>query len=188
MEVQNSLFEIYLKEEIKEETNAEEFYEFEAVEFKDEFNTENIVDELSTYENENVENSSDHKDSEEKILNKRESNPAESSSSDAPFCCRICSESFRDKCDLSQHMSLHSNEMSFNEQIDSGDEQITNSKVLSGEKPQCDTCSKSFTLNCHLKGHLLSHLDKKLNKCDICSKLFTNKCDLNRHLRIHSGE
>ena len=49
MEVENSPFEIiYLKEEIKEEINAEEFIEFEAVEIKDEFNTENIVDELST--------------------------------------------------------------------------------------------------------------------------------------------
>ena len=83
---------------------------------------------------ENVENSSDHKDSEHEFCNDQVANCAGSSSDDLPFCCYKCSQSFSDTCDLTQHMSLHFNEVSFGEQIDFGDKQIEESKSIIQKK------------------------------------------------------
>lgn len=51
---------------------------------------------------------------------------------------------------------------------------------------QCSQCDKQFTRACHLKRHMMSHLDVKPYECEVCMKKFSRIDHLNIHRLHHS--
>lgn len=62
----------------------------------------------------------------------------------------------------------------------------TRTIVEKDETNQCTKCDKQFTRSCHLKRHMMSHLDVKPYECEICTKKFSRIDHLNVHRLHHS--
>ena len=92
-----------------------------------------------------------------------------------PHQCDICDKSFYLRYELTKHKEDHS-----------------------GIRYECKLCSKTFTREDSLKGHMQSkgHVEKaghnsdfveKPYQCQLCGKSFHRKLYLTDHLKIHSG-
>ena len=80
---------------------------------------------------------------------------------DKSYDCDQCSQTFKMKHHLKNHMLKHSGERAF----------------------KCDVCEKSFGRKQILDTHMLSHTGERAFYCDKCQKDFLRKTDLNRHNR-----
>ena len=83
-----------------------------------------------------------------------------------PYCCDVCSKTFKVKSDLVRHEHLHSDECPY----------------------CCDVCRKAFTRNGSLIIHKRLHIGECSYCCDVCSKTFNLKINFLTHKPIHSGE
>lgn len=63
---------------------------------------------------------------------------------------------------------------------------ITRSASGLAKKPLCSVCGKTFTLESHLRRHMMIHTRLRLHECKICKQLFSRKDHLRSHVsRIH---
>ena len=80
-----------------------------------------------------------------------------------PFKCDFCEKSFRRKNECSSHMkNVH----------------------IKKNRPECETCGKSFASLSSLKKHKISHIFVKPFTCDYCPKGFGSNYSLRRHIEM----
>ncbi|XP_071353963.1 zinc finger protein 770 [Trachinotus anak] len=86
------------------------------------------------------------------------------------FECDKCSESFKSKNDLKQHLCSANVQPKMSE---------------SAQKNHCDICFKNFVSPSKLKRHYLIHTGQRPFKCDICGKTFTQSAHVRTHRLTH---
>ncbi len=110
------------------------------------------------------------------------------------FTCSDCGKSYRDKINLTRHMSVHTGEKPYTctqcgKSFSSKGNLNDHMRVYTGEKPfTCTQCGKSFRDRSALKDHQLSHTGVRSFSCDQCDKTFVVASSLIRHLKLHAGE
>ncbi|CAL4124240.1 unnamed protein product [Meganyctiphanes norvegica] len=87
-------------------------------------------------------------------------------STEKPFHCRHCDNSFSLKHHLKEHLNAHTGETSY----------------------QCSHCDKTFSHSWVLTKHLRTHIGEKTYKCSHCDKDFSHTRNLIKHMRTHTGE
>ena len=114
-------------------------------------------------------------------------------SEERPFHCKTCDASFKSKHSLNIHYKIHKNIkiryhkcIVCSKQFTNIDE-LKNHKLSHGEKPfQCNDCEKSYSMQCKLREHKISHTGEKLYKCKTCNMTFGLRKYLSRHEKSHS--
>ncbi|KAG7486534.1 zinc finger protein 585A-like [Solea senegalensis] len=86
-----------------------------------------------------------------------------------PFQCSCCMETFEVQEDLEQHRLKH--------------------RKFRKERPySCTRCDNAFSTLVELTEHMNVHEGEQPSNCPICGKTFLNKNKLEKHLSIHTGE
>ena len=101
-----------------------------------------------------------------------------------PFCCGICSRTFKQAVMLRKHLKVHTGHSAT---------MASSSKVDHKQQQQqaytCEECRKSFGTRAVWQTHLRSHSSMKPFKCGSCLKDFKSKHSLNEHVLLkHKGE
>ena len=143
------------------EDESEEIIENERYETKNEFDSQEVINQdmrSNTEENE-AENHSETLTSNEKSINKKQKKKG-------IFHCMICSKEFDYISKLQNHEMTHT-----------------------GVKPfQCQICKKSFARSNHLKMHAMSHTGEKPFQCESCGKSFIQSSNFKRHQLSHDDK
>lgn len=82
------------------------------------------------------------------------------------YKCTHCQKQFKSRCNLQQHMLVHTDR----------------SRDFS-----CHICGKMFFTKGTLSTHIMTHEDTKPYKCEICLMAFRAKGNLISHISLHSG-
>jgi hypothetical protein len=104
---------------------------------------------------------------------------------DPPFCCGICSRTFKQAVMLRKHMKIHT----VNNAADESQQIGADLKLKQQQQHSCDECQKTFATRAVLQTHMRSHSNIKPYKCGSCQKDFKSKHSLNEHVLLkHKGE
>jgi len=111
--------------------------------------------------------------------------------------CYICYRGFKSEEEVQKHIKkLHDNEPILHKcecgklATSKGNlrqHQRTHQNPVNGPQLKCPECPKTFSLQCRLKKHQLSHKGQNKLSCSICSKLLS-KDSYKKHLKGHRGE
>ncbi|XP_078418081.1 zinc finger and BTB domain-containing protein 1 [Cetorhinus maximus] len=122
------------------------------------------------------------------------------------FTCQVCGGSFKQRCQLQEHMYRHAGR-SFQcpqcartfDQEKLWVEHV--SRCMFGQpareatteradrrKHVCNLCGKAFYQRCHLREHFTTHTKEKEFACQICGKEFLRERLLRLHLDMHRGD
>lgn len=105
------------------------------------------------------------------------------------FECDICSQKFRRKTKLRQHMFLHTGNYNYNcSKCEKGFLQLGHLKrhEKSHDLRQCNQCDAKFEKWSSLVDHRQKEHSNSRNKCDICGKVLHSKRGLQHHRLIHT--
>ena len=167
------VFEVTKMEFIEEELELES-YSPTNIEYLDEVEDEQFLDEASLVTKVNEEISEDSNNSEDSDWH-----PAVETIERAPkskkkrwkpnklYQCSYCGKVFKTSTNLKCHEMIH--------------QQI--------RKYECEICKKKFLMNCDLTKHLQIHKNERAYKCKVCLKGFNKLNTMKEHVRlVHSGE
>lgn len=118
--------------------------------------------------------------------------------SSRPFDCKLCSKTFKHKCDLERHTKTHygirpHNCLDCKKTFSSRSDLNRHRRIHTGYRPfKChiQNCAKAFPQRTDLSRHIRTHTGVRPFVCTKCpqKKAFCQKSDLVRHYRLHSGE
>ncbi|KAG1661715.1 Zinc finger protein 62 [Nymphon striatum] len=107
--------------------------------------------------------------------------------------CDICHKCFSEKCTLTTHMRLHTNDRLFEcdfclKRFTVQSKLTAHTRVHTREKPfECDICHKCYSQMGALTRHKLKHANEKPFECDTCHEGFTEKFTITTHMCLHTG-
>lgn len=118
-------------------------------------------------------------------------------SSELPYQCDLCGNSFRIKRYIRRHMKQHRLKCTIKPaalrlsicsicskrcyNLENHMAKHSNHRAFS-----CDICKATFKTKHHLIGHMPIHINARQYKCPLCPKDFNFKTQFTRHLRVHS--
>ncbi|XP_060996616.1 zinc finger protein 253-like [Dama dama] len=171
-----------------------------------------VVDTLSGWWRENLQNQSSNLIKQQKIQNPRKhykcnkcgkvfSNSSNISkhrkkcSGRKPFKCTVCAKAFNQSSNLSQHRQIHTGRKPYKcseccKVFIYFSNLSHHQQIHTGAKPyKCAKCGKAFNQNSSLTRHQQQiHTGEKPYKCKDCGKAFGRRYGLTQHQRIHTGE
>eukprot|EP00061_Rhincodon_typus_P013092 g39251.t1 len=124
----------------------------------------------------------------------------------ARFTCHVCGASFKQRCQLQEHMYRHVGRPFQCSQCARAFDQEKLwvehvSHCMFGQAPRetppervdrrkhvCNLCGKAFYQRCHLREHFTTHTKEKEFACQICGKEFLRERLLRLHLDMHRGD
>ncbi|KAF7726741.1 hypothetical protein EC973_008515 [Apophysomyces ossiformis] len=95
----------------------------------------------------------------------KEKKPSSAASSEKPYACHECDQTFSRPHNLKSHLATHSSERPF----------------------QCETCKHHFRRHHDLKRHQKLHTGERPHVCKVCHRSFARLDALNRHQRAEGG-